>query len=69
MGVGNLGRAFVEYNLRKNNKRKICMAFDVNESKIGSEVGGVGVFDVNDLEVEIKDEAVGIVRVGGVAAE
>ncbi len=45
------------------------MAFDVNQSKIGTEVGGVPVFDLNDLELHIKDEPVAILTVPAVAAQ
>ncbi|RCK09762.1 twin-arginine translocase TatA/TatE family subunit [Bacillus licheniformis] len=47
IGVGNLGTAFLHYNFIKNNNTKIAMAFDINEEKIGTEVGGVPVYDLN----------------------
>lgn len=58
IGVGNLGIVFFYYNFIKNNNIKIFMVFDVNQSKIGIEVGGVFVFDFDDLEFYIKDEFV-----------
>ncbi|KPB03454.1 redox-sensing transcriptional repressor Rex [Bacillus sp. CHD6a] len=50
IGVGNLGTAFLHYNFMKNNNTKIVMAFDVDESKIGSEIGGVPVYHLDDIE-------------------
>lgn len=50
IGVGNLGIVFFYYNFIKNNNIKILMVFDINESKIGIEVGGVFVYNFDDLE-------------------
>jgi len=56
IGVGNLGTAFLHYNFIKNNNTKIVMAFDINEEKIGTEVGGVPVYDLNKLEEHMTDD-------------
>ncbi|AUZ29335.1 redox-sensing transcriptional repressor Rex [Bacillus licheniformis] len=56
IGVGNLGTAFLHYNFIKNNNTKIAMAFDINEEKIGTEVGGVPVYDLNKLEEHMTDD-------------
>lgn len=56
IGVGNLGTAFLHYNFIKNNNTKIAMAFDINEEKIGTEVGGVPVYDLNKLEEHVTDD-------------
>ncbi|QOV50258.1 redox-sensing transcriptional repressor Rex [Bacillus altitudinis] len=72
IGVGNLGTAFLHYNFIKNNNTKISMAFDVNESKIGSEIGGVPVYDLDRLEEhvqEVGDIPVAILTVPAVAAQ
>lgn len=48
------------------------MAFDVNESKIGSEIGGVPVYDLDKLEEhvqEVGDIPVAILTVPAVAAQ
>ncbi|MDA1477048.1 redox-sensing transcriptional repressor Rex [Bacillus changyiensis] len=50
IGVGNLGTAFLNYNFIKNNNTRIAMAFDINKDKIGTEIGGVPVYDLNKLE-------------------
>ncbi|MEC3814171.1 redox-sensing transcriptional repressor Rex [Bacillus altitudinis] len=72
IGVGNLGTAFLHYNFIKNNNTKISMAFAVNESKIGSEIGGVPVYDLDKLEEhvqEVGDIPVAILTVPAVAAQ
>ncbi|WP_342497713.1 redox-sensing transcriptional repressor Rex [Bacillus sp. FSL R7-0672] len=72
IGVGNLGTAFLHYNFIKNNNTKISMAFDVNESKIGSEIGGVPVYDLDKLEEhvqEVGDIPVAILTVPAGAAQ
>ncbi|WP_338527749.1 redox-sensing transcriptional repressor Rex [Bacillus sp. MAG717A] len=72
IGVGNLGTAFLHYNFIKNNNTKISMAFDVNENKIGSEIGGVPVYDLDKLEEhvqEVGDIPVAILTVPAVAAQ
>jgi redox-sensing transcriptional repressor len=55
IGVGNLGTAFLHYNFSKNNSTKIELAFDVDQSKIGTEVGGVSVFHLDDLEERLPE--------------
>ncbi|OIJ16960.1 redox-sensing transcriptional repressor Rex [Anaerobacillus alkalidiazotrophicus] len=50
IGVGNLGTAFLHYNFSKNNSTKIEMAFDVQEDKVGTEVGNVPIHHLDDLE-------------------
>ncbi|MBU8908561.1 redox-sensing transcriptional repressor Rex [Desertibacillus haloalkaliphilus] len=56
IGVGNLGTAFLNYNFSKNNNTKIVMAFDVDEEKVGLEIGGVKIYNLNDLEKIIDPE-------------
>jgi redox-sensing transcriptional repressor len=50
IGVGNLGTAFLNYNFIKNNNTKIECAFDVDPNKIGTTIGEVNVFSMDDLE-------------------
>ncbi|RBP87352.1 redox-sensing transcriptional repressor [Cytobacillus firmus] len=50
VGVGNLGTAFLNYNFLKNNNTKIEVAFDVDESKVGTSIGDVPVHHMDDLE-------------------
>lgn len=70
IGVGNLGTAFLHYNFIKNNNTKISMAFDISESKIGTEVGGVPVYDLDELESRFTaDMPVAILTVPAQAAQ
>jgi redox-sensing transcriptional repressor len=50
IGVGNLGTAFLHYNFLKNNNTKIECAFDVDPQKIGTSIGDVPVYSMDDLE-------------------
>ena len=56
IGVGNLGTAFLNYNFSKNNNTKIEVAFDVDEEKIGQQIGDVKVYHMDDLEEVIQAE-------------
>lgn len=56
IGVGNLGTAFLHYNFIKNNNTKIEMAFDIDPMKIGTTIGGVPVYHLDNLEEMINDE-------------
>lgn len=56
IGVGNLGTAFLNYNFIKNNNTSIEMAFDVDRDKVNSDIGGVPVFHLDNLEEKITDE-------------
>ncbi|BCB02114.1 redox-sensing transcriptional repressor Rex [Bacillus sp. KH172YL63] len=53
IGVGNLGTAFLHYNFIKNNNTKIEMAFEVDEEKVGTQIGDVPVFHLDDLEEKL----------------
>lgn len=50
IGVGNLGTAFLNYNFLKNNNTKIQVAFDVEEGKVGTKIGEVPIYHMDDLE-------------------
>jgi redox-sensing transcriptional repressor len=50
IGVGNLGTAFLNYNFLKNNNTKIECAFDVDPEKVGTLIGDVPVYHMDDLE-------------------
>ncbi|MGJ7923204.1 redox-sensing transcriptional repressor Rex [Neobacillus sp. LXY-4] len=56
IGVGNLGTAFLNYNFLKNNNTKIEIAFDVDEAKVGTKIGDVPVYHMDDLEQKIEEE-------------
>lgn len=71
IGVGNLGTAFLNYNFLKNNNTKIEVAFDVDENKIGTLIGDVPVYHMDDLEkvIEENDIQVAILTVPAPAAQ
>ncbi|KKK36252.1 redox-sensing transcriptional repressor Rex [Mesobacillus campisalis] len=58
IGVGNLGTAFLHYNFSKNNNTKIEVAFDVDEEKIGTQIGDVRVCSMDDLEKVIIEQEI-----------
>src|SRR5699024_8036552 len=63
IGVGNLGTAFLNYNLLKNNNIRVTMAFDTDPAKIGTEIGGVPVYDIGEVEENIDGVTVAILTV------
>jgi redox-sensing transcriptional repressor len=56
IGVGNLGTAFLNYNFLKNNNTKIECAFDVDPEKVGTQIGDVPVYHMDDLEEYLKQD-------------
>ncbi|KGX88344.1 redox-sensing transcriptional repressor Rex [Pontibacillus halophilus JSM 076056 = DSM 19796] len=56
IGVGNLGTAFLHYNFLKNNNTMIEMAFDASEEKVGTDIGGVPVYSIEELESKLSDD-------------
>ncbi|MDQ0228328.1 redox-sensing transcriptional repressor Rex [Metabacillus niabensis] len=70
IGVGNLGTAFLHYNFTKNNNTVISLAFDIDKEKIGKEIGGVPVYNLDDLEEILPDDVtVAILTVPAPAAQ
>src|SRR5690625_541478 len=70
IGVGNLGTEFLKYNfLRSNNNIEIILALDKDPKKIGTKVGKVPVYDINDLEKYLTDIEVAILTVPAEEAE
>ncbi|MFP3360035.1 redox-sensing transcriptional repressor Rex, partial [Planococcus sp. SIMBA_143] len=63
IGVGNLGTAFLHYNFMKNNNIKIQMAFDADENKVGSTIGGVAIYHIKDMEEKLNGIKVAILTI------
>jgi len=63
IGTGNLGTAFLHYNFLKNNNTKIVMAFDADSDKVGSDIGSVPVYHIDDLEEKMGWVSVAILTV------
>lgn len=63
IGAGNLGTAFLHYNFLKNNNIRITMAFDADETKIGTEIGSVPIYPINELEERLGEIEVAILTI------
>ncbi|HEY8365404.1 MAG TPA: redox-sensing transcriptional repressor Rex [Haloplasmataceae bacterium] len=66
IGVGNLGKAFLQYNMMKSqiknniNPIKITHAFDIDEDVIGKQYSGVVVEHIDNLEKVIQENHIKI---------
>jgi len=63
IGVGNLGTAFLNYNFLKGNNVRVSIAFDTDEEKVGTTIGDVPVYDVNEMEERLNGIQVVILTV------
>jgi redox-sensing transcriptional repressor len=65
IGVGRLGRAIINYTGFAPEGFSIVAAFDSNDSRVGSDVGGLKVRPMSDLSETISESrvAIGIVAV------
>ncbi|MCU9615319.1 redox-sensing transcriptional repressor Rex [Caldibacillus lycopersici] len=61
IGVGNLGTALLHYNFTKNNNTKIVIGFDVNKEKIGSNIGEILIYSMDELEERLISENIQVV--------
>jgi redox-sensing transcriptional repressor len=70
VGVGNLGRAFINYFDGKRTKLSIIAAFDINPDKIGTDYCSTETFHLDDLEKVIKEKkiSIGIITVSAESA-
>jgi len=65
IGMGNLGRALINYFTGKRSHLKIVASFDINPDKIGNVMSGVPCFGVDEMQQVIaeKNIKVGIMTV------
>lgn len=65
VGVGNLGRAIINYFKGKRTKLTIVASFDKNPDKIGKKYSGVTCFDIEDINKLVKEKniSIGIITV------
>jgi redox-sensing transcriptional repressor len=65
MGLGNLGKAILNYFAGKRPKLKVVAAFDINPEKIGHLYAGVPVLHVDELKEKMisLDISIGIITV------
>lgn len=69
IGVGNLGTAFLNYNFLRSNNTKISMAFDRSKDKVGTYIGGVPIYHIDELSERLGDVEVAILTVPASAAQ
>ncbi|WP_173009624.1 redox-sensing transcriptional repressor Rex, partial [Lactobacillus helveticus] len=60
VGVGNLGRALLNYNFKRSNNIRISCAFDINKEITGRILSGVPVYDMKDLKQQLSDQQISI---------
>lgn len=58
IGVGNLGRALINNNFRRNDNINIVCAFDNNKAVIGEKINGIEVQSMEQLTRMIKEEEI-----------
>ncbi len=65
VGMGNLGRALLNYFSGKRHKLRIVAGFDTNPEKIGKVINGVPCYDLNNMEKVISEKniEIGIITV------
>jgi redox-sensing transcriptional repressor len=61
VGLGNLGRAILDYCNGLNPKLKISAAFDRNDNKVGKVFSGCPCYHISQLEEVIKEKHIEIV--------
>lgn len=54
IGAGNLGHALANYNGFKKRGFQLCGIFDINKKIIGTEICGIRVCDIEDIEDEFE---------------
>lgn len=69
IGVGNLGTAFLKYNFTRNNNTEIVIAFDSDEKKVGTKIGGVPIYHIDELEERLENINVAILTVPDTVAQ
>ena len=71
VGIGNLGRALLGYRGFSTKGFNLVAAFDVDNSKIGSQIEGVPIYHLDNLGRMVAEEGIklGIVAVPGEAAQ
>ena len=60
VGIGNLGRAIMDYSNSMESNLKIIAGFDVDERKINKVFHGVRVFHIDDLKKTIQENNIKI---------
>ncbi len=58
IGLGNLGKAILDYCHARNSKINIIDAFDKDPSKTNIEINGCKSYHINELETKIEDDRI-----------
>lgn len=61
IGVGNLGRALLNYNFHQSNNMRISAAFDINEEIVGTILSGVPIYHMDDMIEQLKVQQIEVV--------
>lgn len=61
IGMGHLGQAITKYFNSKGLKLRIVAAFDIDPSKVGSEIMGIPCYDMKEFEERAEAENIDIV--------
>jgi redox-sensing transcriptional repressor len=71
VGLGNLGRALMGYRGFQSQGFRIVAAFDVDPAKIGTQVDGIPIYHLNDVERIVREHSIrlAIIAVPAVAAQ
>lgn len=68
IGVGNIGSALVSYKEFAKQGFQICLLFDSDQRKIGSNHKGIIVHDMEDIERKLKEDKIDMVIIAVPAA-
>jgi redox-sensing transcriptional repressor len=60
IGLGNLGRAILDYCMGKNQKLSIIASFDISSEKVNKLVSGVPCFHINEIEHFMSDNQIDV---------
>ena len=60
VGVGNLGRALLNYNFKRSNNIRISCAFDIDKEITGRILSGVPVYHMSELKKQLTDQQISI---------
>ena len=58
VGVGNLGRALMSNNFRRDDNLKITCGFETNEELCNQKIGGIPVYHISQMEEIIQHESI-----------
>lgn len=61
IGIGNLGRALLNFNFHQDGNIRVSAAFDVREDVINRVIEGIPVFPVDTIEEQLKNQDIQVV--------